>query len=66
MNMMVGGSVMAAFVVISTFLHTITVTLVKAFLFTFIAKFLVSANWISSGPSPKKKSSRKDVTVVME
>lgn len=62
MNMMVGGSVMAAFVVLSTFLNTITVTLVNAFVFTFIAKFLVFANWMSS----EKKSDRKDVTVVLE
>lgn len=66
MNMMVGGSVMAAFVVIFMFLNIITVTLGKAFLFTFIAKFLVSVNWISTGSSTKKKTSHKEVTVLME
>lgn len=66
MNMMVGGSVMAAFVVIFVLLNTITVTLGKALLFTFIAKFLVSVNWVSSGSSSNTKSNHKDVTVVMK
>lgn len=65
MNMMLGGSMMTAFVVLFMFLNMITVTLGKAFLFTFIAKFLVSVNWKHSGSSTKKYS-RKDVTVVME
>ncbi|KAF0767256.1 Uncharacterized protein FWK35_00010232 [Aphis craccivora] len=64
MNIMVGGSIMAAFVVIFMFLNMITVTLGKALLFTFIAKFLVSVNWKSS-ESTKKKSSHNDITVLM-
>lgn len=64
MNLMVGGSIMAAFVVIFMFLNMITVTIGKALLFTFIAKFLVSVNWKSS-ESSKKKPSRNDITVLM-
>jgi len=62
---MIGGSMMAAFVVIFTFLNMITVTLGKALFFTFIAKFLISVNWKSSESSAKKKSFHKDITVVM-
>jgi hypothetical protein len=65
MNMMVGGSIMATFVVIFIFLNMITVTLGKALLFTFIAKFLISVNWKSSESSSKKKPSRNDITVLM-
>ncbi|XP_050066745.1 uncharacterized protein LOC126555863 [Aphis gossypii] len=64
MNIMVGGSIMAAFVVIFMFLNMITATLGKALLFTFIAKFLVSVNWKSS-ESSKKKPSHNDITVLM-
>lgn len=63
MNMIFGGGMMAVFVMVFMFLNMITVTLGKAFLFTFITKFLVSVNWKSS--SSKEKSSNKDVTVVM-
>lgn len=64
---MLGGSAMAALVVIIMFLNTITVTLGKAFLFMFIAKFLVAVNWLPSGSSSssEKKPGRKDVTVVL-
>lgn len=65
MNLLIGGSMMAAFVVIFTFLNMITVTLGKALFFTFIAKFLISVNWKSSESSSKNKSSHKDITVVM-
>ncbi|XP_026814458.1 uncharacterized protein LOC113554703 [Rhopalosiphum maidis] len=65
MNMMVGGSIMATFVVIFIFLNMITVTLGKALLFTFIAKFLISVNWKSSESSSKKKPSHNDITVLM-
>ncbi|XP_016659268.1 uncharacterized protein LOC107883562 [Acyrthosiphon pisum] len=65
MNMLIGGSMMAAFVVIFTFVNMITVTLGKALFFTFIAKFLISVNWKSSESSSKKKSTRNDITVVM-
>lgn len=66
--MMVGGSVMTAFVVIIMFLNVITVTLGKAFLFVFISKFLAVVNLFPSGSSSsssKKKPGRKDVTVVL-
>lgn len=68
MNMMVGGSVMAALVVIIMFLNSITVTLGKAFLFMFLAKFLAIVNLLpsSSSSSSEKKPGRKDVTVVLE
>jgi hypothetical protein len=62
---MLGGGMMTAFVVLFMFLNMITVTLGKAFLFTFIAKFLVSVNWKHSGSS-SKKSSHKDITIVMD
>ncbi|XP_060881000.1 uncharacterized protein LOC132952662 [Metopolophium dirhodum] len=65
MNMLIGGSMMAAFVVIFMFVNMITVTLGKALFFTFIAKFLISVNWKSSESSSKKKSTHNDITVVM-
>lgn len=66
MNMMIGGSVMIGYLKIFMFFNMITVILGKAFLFTFITKFLVLVNLISSSSSPKKNTSHKDVTVLME
>lgn len=66
MNMMIGGSVMIGFLKIFIILNMITVILGKAFLFTFIAKFLVLVNLVSSSSPPKKNTSRKDVTVLMD
>lgn len=54
---------MTMFVMTFMYLNLITVTLGKAFLFTFISKFLVSVNWKSSS-SYKEKSSDKEVTVI--
>lgn len=66
MNMMVGASMMTGFVVIIMFISMITMTLGKAFLFTFIAKFLISVNWKgSSSSSSKKNTAHKDLTVLM-
>lgn len=53
---MIGGSVVAASVVLFAILNAITTALVKAFVFTFIAKFLVSANWRPSGHGSKENT----------
>lgn len=64
--MMIGGSMMAALVMIFMFFNVITVTVGKSFLFTFITKLLVLVNWIQSSSHPKKTTSHNGVTILTE
>lgn len=63
---MIGGSMMAALVMIFMFFNVITVTVGKSFLFTFITKLLVLVNWIQSSSHSKKTTSHNGVTILTE
>lgn len=65
MNVMIGASMTAALVIIVAFMSVITATVVKALLFSFFAKFLITVNWKGSSSSKNSSGSHKDLMVLM-